>query len=222
MSLSLEVARGGKGQRSQKEKKLQPTHRHDRRNASVVSCSSLILKSTSSIIGPQLFFIRTERERGIEEARGRERVRARGRRKKGRLARRRRRRRRHHQRALEGTKTQSNAPLPLLFSSPVLIESPNDINGGVGTCKRGLQRGRKARHKRADVDDVEEEAPHRPSSLSLSSSSSAPLFLAALVFLYVPVDVHLVALVRGLVLPVGVPPVLNGKKERERAGREAS
>ena len=60
--VSFSLSRSKKEKQKQK-KKLQTTHRHDRRNASVVSCSSLILKSTSSIIGPQLECFLRKRER---------------------------------------------------------------------------------------------------------------------------------------------------------------
>ena len=64
-------------------------------------------------------------------------------------------------------------------------------------------------------DDVER---RRSTSISavVQSSSSSFTFSSFAFSLYVPVDVHLVALVRRLVFPVGIPPVGMWEKESER------
>ena len=70
----------------------------------------------------------------------------------------------------------------------------------------------RARARECDVDEKKKGHPHRPSaSSSLCTSLSFSFFPSNVL-----VDVHLVALVRRLVLPVGVPPVGIEKEEGER------
>lgn len=175
----------------------------------MVSCSSLILKSTSSIIGPQLLGFLRERDRRRSKS---SRLRAE---KKGRLA-----RHRHHHRALREQKNTVKRSSPAPSLEPSTRRYPErhqrtcreeQLRAGARPKRRGTKCRRRGRRQSTlpsavVIVVVAVVVRRRCTSLPFSLSS----------FLCLPIDVHLVALVRGLVLPVGVPP---GKtKERGRRG----